>query len=145
MSNKILTKENVPFIFGTVCAIAGLLFGISAIDKYIESKTQPAPTETEPTEVIPVATETLTESQVEVIQLEVSSAAAAGQAVADLQNQLTMAQLAASQNAQTATIQAGQRALANEVEQYVLPTPRPCYVVPNPNCCGQNYYGCGVA
>ena len=91
MSNKILTKENVPFIFGTVCAIAGLLFGISAIDKYIESKAQPTPTETELTEVIPVATETLTESQVEVIQLEVSSAAAAGQAVADLQNQLVRA------------------------------------------------------
>lgn len=64
--------------------------------------------------------------------------------IAALQQQLTMAQLAASQNAQTATIQAGQRALANEVEQYVLPTPRPSYIVPNPNCCGQNYgYSCG--
>jgi hypothetical protein len=49
----------------------------------------------------------------------------------------------ASQNNQTATIQAGQRALANEVEQYVLPTPRPAYIVANPNCCGQNYYGYG--
>ena len=62
---------------------------------------------------------------------------------ANLQTQLTMANLAASQNAQTATIQAGQRALANEVEQYVLPTPRPAYMVQNPNCCPPMYNGCG--
>ena len=49
----------------------------------------------------------------------------------------------ASQNAQTADIQAGQRALANEVEQYVLPTAKPCYVVQNPNCCAQQTFGCG--
>lgn len=49
----------------------------------------------------------------------------------------------ASQNAQTATIQAGQRQLANEVEQYVLPTARPAYIVPNPNCCTQQTFGCG--
>ncbi|MBE6993580.1 MAG: hypothetical protein E7423_02915 [Ruminococcaceae bacterium] len=63
--------------------------------------------------------------------------------IADLERQLTMASLAASQNAQTATIQAGRRALANEVEQYVLPTPRPAYVVQNPNCCYNNAAGCG--
>ena len=60
----------------------------------------------------------------------------------NLRTQLNMANLAASQNAQTAAIQAGQRALANEVEQYVMPTPRPAYVVQNPNCCTPNY-GCG--
>lgn len=49
----------------------------------------------------------------------------------------------ASQNAQTADIQAGQRALANEIEQYVLPTPRPAYVVQNPNCCATQTFGCG--
>lgn len=66
--------------------------------------------------------------------------------IANLRQQLNMASLAASQNAQTATIQAGQRALANEVEQYVLPTPRPAYVVQNPNCCQQfGGCGCGVA
>lgn len=54
---------------------------------------------------------------------------------ADLRTRLQMAELKASQNEQTAAIQAGQRALANEVEQYVLPTPRPAYVVQNPNCC----------
>lgn len=60
----------------------------------------------------------------------------------NLQNQLYMANLASSQNAQTAAIQAGQRALANEVEQYVLPTPRPAYMVQNPNCCAHNFgYG----
>jgi len=91
--SKILTKENVPFIFGTICTIAGLLFGISAVDKYIDSKPQ-STTATEPTETtLPVPTETLSESEVEVVQLEVSSAAEAGQAVADLQNQLVRAEL----------------------------------------------------
>lgn len=60
----------------------------------------------------------------------------------NLRTQLNMAALNASQNAQTATIQAGQRALASEVEQYVNPTPIPAYVVQNPNCCAPNY-GCG--
>ena len=39
--------------------------------------------------------------------------------------------------------QAGQRALANEIEQYVVPTPRPAYVVQNPNCCAPQTFGCG--
>lgn len=53
----------------------------------------------------------------------------------------------ASQDIQTGTIQAGQRALANEIEQYVAPKAIPAYVVQNPNCCGQQYgwNGCGVA
>ena len=63
--------------------------------------------------------------------------------IANLRQQLNMASLAASQNAQTAALQAGQRALANEVEQYVLPTPRPAYVVQNPNCCNPTGCGCG--
>ena len=62
---------------------------------------------------------------------------------ANLRTQLSMAQLAASQNAQTATIQAGQRALANEVEQYVAPKAIPAYVVQNPNCCAPTGCGCG--
>lgn len=66
--------------------------------------------------------------------------------IANLRTQLNLANLAASQSAQTATLQAGQRALANEVEQYVNPTPRPAYVVQNPNCCGNPAYwnGCGA-
>lgn len=64
------------------------------------------------------------------------------QQIANLTAQLNEANRRASQNDQTAQILAGQRALANEVEQYVLPTPRPAYMVQNPNCCVQNT-GCG--
>lgn len=66
--------------------------------------------------------------------------------IAQLRSELQFARGQASQDVQTAAIQAGQRALANEVEQYVLPTPRPAYVVANPNCCynpGTNC-GCGM-
>lgn len=69
--------------------------------------------------------------------------------IAELERQLTMANLASSQSNQTSAIQAGQRALANEIEQYVNPTPRPAYIVQNPNGCNcQNYnpymnYNCG--
>lgn len=64
--------------------------------------------------------------------------------IAALQQQLTMAQLAASQNAQTAAILANNEAQTAALEQYLAPVPRPAYVVQNPNCCG-NYYtnGCG--
>lgn len=68
--------------------------------------------------------------------------AAANDTIGQLRTQLLVANGAASQNAQTATIQAGQRALANEIEQYVVPTPRPAYLVQNPNCCPQ-FGGCG--
>lgn len=61
--------------------------------------------------------------------------------IAQLRSELLYARGQASQDIQTAAIQAGQRALANEVEQYVLPTPRPAYVVANPNCC---YNPCGT-
>lgn len=59
-----------------------------------------------------------------------------------LRSELLYARGQASQDVQTVAIQAGQRALANEVEQYVLPTPRPAYIVANPNCCQQSF-GCG--
>lgn len=62
--------------------------------------------------------------------------------IAQLRSELMYARGQASQDVQTATIQAGQRGLANEIEQYVLPTPRPAYLVQNPNCCNYNY-GCG--
>lgn len=64
--------------------------------------------------------------------------------IAQLRSELMYARGQASQDVQTAAIQAGQRALANEVEQYVLPTPRPAYIVQNPNCCVQNPCGCGT-
>lgn len=66
--------------------------------------------------------------------------------IAQLRSELMYARGQASQDVQTAAIQAGQRALANEVEQYVAPSPRPAYIVQNPNCCAQNFgCGCGVA
>ena len=63
--------------------------------------------------------------------------------IAQLRSELLYARGQASQDVQTAAIQAGQRALANEVEQYVLPTPRPAYIVQNPNCCAPTACGCG--
>lgn len=66
-----------------------------------------------------------------------------------LQNQLQAEQnanqalrFAASQGAQTAQILANNEAQTTALEQYLAPTPRPAYVVQNPNCCGQNF-GCG--
>jgi hypothetical protein len=59
-----------------------------------------------------------------------------------LRSELMYARGQASQDVQTAAIQAGQRALANEVEQYVAPKAIPAYMVQNPNCCVQTY-GCG--
>ncbi len=64
--------------------------------------------------------------------------------IAELQNQLTMAQLAASQNAQTAQILTDNLAQTQALEQYLAPVPRPAYVVQNPNCCASNFNtGCG--
>ena len=62
--------------------------------------------------------------------------------IADLERQLTMAQLAASQGAQTAAIMAHNEAQTTALEQYLAPVPRPAYVVQNPNCC-QNQWNCG--
>lgn len=65
--------------------------------------------------------------------------------IAELQAQLSMAQLAASQNAQTAAIIANNEAQTTALEQYLAPNPKPCYVVPSPYCCNQNYgFGCGA-
>lgn len=64
--------------------------------------------------------------------------------IAQLRSELLYARGQASQDVQTAVIQAGQRALANEVEQYVAPKAIPAYVVSNPNCCNNNgNCGCG--
>lgn len=66
---------------------------------------------------------------------------------AQLQNDLATARFAASQGAQTAQILANNEAQTAALEQYLSPVPKPCYVVQNPNCCG-NYYttncGCGM-
>ena len=62
--------------------------------------------------------------------------------IADLERQLTMANLAASQTAQTSRLLADNTAQTVALEQYLNPTPVPAYVVQNPNCCTQNA-GCG--
>ena len=62
--------------------------------------------------------------------------------IADLERQLTMANLAASQGAQTAAIIANNEAQTTALEQYLAPVPRPAYIVDNPNGCGCNT-GCG--
>ena len=59
-----------------------------------------------------------------------------------LENQLTMAQLAASQTAQTSQILADNARQTTALEQYLNPAPIPSYTVANPNCCQQNF-GCG--
>lgn len=64
-----------------------------------------------------------------------------------LRTQLNMANLAASQTAQTGRILADNAAQTVALEQYLNPTPIPAYVVQNPNCCtnpcGTNC-GCGL-
>lgn len=61
----------------------------------------------------------------------------------NLQTQLNMANLAASQTAQTSRILADNAAQTLALEQYLNPAPIPAYVVQNPNCCSQMNYGCG--
>ena len=51
----------------------------------------------------------------------------------------------ASQNLQTAQIVADNAAQTAALEQYLAPTPKPCYPVQNPNCCAQQTFGCGCA
>ena len=64
--------------------------------------------------------------------------------IVELQNQLNMANLAASQTAQTARILSDNAAQTVALEQYLNPTPVPAYMVQNPNCCYNGYgYGCG--
>lgn len=60
--------------------------------------------------------------------------------ISDLERQLTMANLSASQTAQTSRILADNQAQTVALEQYLNPVPVPAYVVQNPNCCSS---GCG--
>lgn len=59
-----------------------------------------------------------------------------------LREALTNANFRASQNAQTAAIVANNDAQTVALEQYLSPTPRPAYIVQNPNCCSNVYTGC---
>lgn len=61
-----------------------------------------------------------------------------------LRTQLNLAQLAASQNSQTAQIIANNEAQTAALENYLNPPARPAYIVQNPNCCQNFGYGtCG--
>ena len=60
-----------------------------------------------------------------------------------LRSSLNAANGAASQNAQTAQILADNAAQTVALEQYLNPTPKPAYIVQNPNCCTANNLGCG--
>ena len=61
---------------------------------------------------------------------------------ANLQTQINLANLQASQTAQTSRILQDNAAQTLALEQYLNPSPIPAYVVQNPNCCSQNF-GCG--
>ena len=61
--------------------------------------------------------------------------------IADLERQLTAANLAASLGANTSRILADNAAQTVALEQYLNPTAVPAYIVSNPNCCSQNF-GC---
>lgn len=65
--------------------------------------------------------------------------------IADLERQLTMANLAASQRVQTQTLLADNAAQTNALEQYLAPVPRPAYIVQNPNCCANSGCGCNFS
>jgi len=62
---------------------------------------------------------------------------------ANLQTQINLANLAASQNAQTGQILADNAAQTATLRQALNPTPIPAYVVQNPSCCNVGYTGCG--
>ena len=72
---------------------------------------------------------------------------AANRQIQQLQTQLNMANLAASQTAQTAQLIQDNNAQTAALIQRIAPAAIPSYNVPNPytGCCGsQNYCGCGV-
>ena len=62
---------------------------------------------------------------------------------ANLQTQINMANVAASQNAQTGQLLADNAAQTAVLRQALNPTPIPAYVVQNPSCCNPTYTGCG--
>lgn len=68
---------------------------------------------------------------------------AKNETIAMLRQQLQMAELAASQGAQTAQILANNEAQTAALERYLAPTPIPAYMVQNPNCCSNMNFGCG--
>lgn len=62
---------------------------------------------------------------------------------ANLQTQVNLQALNASQTAQTARLLQDNAAQTQALEQRLNPTPIPAYMVQNPNCCGMNFNACG--
>lgn len=87
---------------------------------------------------------TQTQTQTILNQLCADKIEAKNDTIAQLRSELLYARGQASQDVQTAVIQAGQRNLANEVEQYVAPKAVPAYIVQNPNCCTNFGCACGA-
>ena len=62
--------------------------------------------------------------------------------IAELQAQLNTSNLSAMLGANTSRVLADNAAQTVTLEQYLNPTPKPAYIVQNPNCCQQSN-GCG--
>ena len=69
---------------------------------------------------------------------------AKNETIQQLRSELAAERSAASQNAQTAAIIANNEFQTTALEQYLNPTPKPAYIVQNPNCCGQQFATCGM-
>lgn len=78
-------------------------------------------------------------------QLNAQTLEAKNEEIANLRTQINLANLSASQNAQTAALIANNEAQTTALERYLAPVPIPAYIVQNPNGCGCGYsYGtCG--
>ena len=70
---------------------------------------------------------------------------AKNETIALLRQQLAQSQNEALLNNKVATILANNEAQTTALEQYLAPVARPAYIVQNPNCCGQQNFGCGCA
>lgn len=63
---------------------------------------------------------------------------------ANLQTQINLSALRASQSEQTSQILADNARQTVALEQYLNPTPKPAYMVQNPNCCQGNFACAGA-
>lgn len=63
--------------------------------------------------------------------------------IANLRTQINLANLSASQNAQTAAIIANNEAQTVALEKYLSPVPIPAYIVPQNSCGCSTGYSCG--
>lgn len=74
-------------------------------------------------------------------QLNAQTLEAKNEEIANLRTQINLANLAASQNAQTAALIANNEAQTTALEKYLSPVPIPAYIVPQGSC--GNVYGYG--